>query len=390
MPEREPIVCFGGYDYWYSNPGSPVKLAEAAHEMGHRVLWINSIGMNMPKMRRSGFWRRVGLKLRSWARWLKAARPGFHVLTPIVLPLYGNPRLESLNERWLCLQIRLAYRLLGIRDPVALVALPSFGVVATRLKRSALIYYYTDKYDAYSDLKAHEAMRRRDRMLYEQADLILCASRKIQEEHEKDRPGVVYFPHAVDFERFEKVLEADTQMPADLAAIPSPRIGYFGSLTNSNDLEIIRHCAVEAPDLHFVLIGRVMGDYSSLGDLPNVHLLGMKPYEDIPLYGKYFDVGIMTWKMTEWIRHCSPVKTREYLALGFPVVSVPIEELSREFPGLVELAGDGPSFLAAIRRGLDEDSPELRRRRRDRVRGESWQLRFTEMMEALREVRDAP
>jgi len=312
------------------------------------------------------------------------------VLTPIVLPLYGNRRLESLNERWLCLQIRLAYRLLGIRDPVALVALPSFGVVATRLKRSALIYYYTDKYDAYGDLKAHEAMRRRDRMLYEQADLILCASRKIQEEHQGDRPGVVYFPHAVDFERFEKVLEADTQMPADLAAIPSPRIGYFGSLTNSNDLEIIRHCAVEAPDLHFVLIGRVMGDYSSLGDLPNVHLLGMKPYEDIPLYGKYFDVGIMTWKMTEWIRHCSPVKTREYLALGFPVVSVPIEELSREFPGLVELAGDGPSFLAAIRRVLAEDSPELRRRRRDRVRGESWQLRFTEMMEALREVRDAP
>ena len=51
---KETVVCFGCYDYWNSNPGSPVKIMDAIHDRGHRVLWINNIGMNMPRLRKSG------------------------------------------------------------------------------------------------------------------------------------------------------------------------------------------------------------------------------------------------------------------------------------------------------------------------------------------------
>jgi len=389
MPDREAIVCFGGYDYWNSNPGSPVRLMNAAHERGHRVLWINNIGMNMPRLRKSGFWRRVALKLKSWAKWLAQARPGFYVLTPIVLPLFGRPALERWNDRWLLAQIRLAYRLLGLRRPMTFVCIPSFGGVVPALARSALIYYYTDKFESYRDIKARDAIRRRDQAIFEAADLVLCSSRLLYDEYSARRDGVRYFPHAVDFERFDAVLRAETREPADLAPIPHPRVGYFGSLTDSNDMELVRHCASEDPALHFVFIGRELGDFSALHRLPNVHFLGMKPCEEIPLYGKFFDLGIMNWKMSEWIRHSSPVKTKEYLSLGLPVVSVPIEELKREYADLVELAEDGPAFLAAIRKALAEDSPELRERRRERVRGESWAAGLERILGELEEVRHA-
>jgi hypothetical protein len=387
MPDREAIVCFGGYDYWNSNPGSPVQLMEAAHARGHRILWINNIGMNMPRLRKSGFFRRVGLKLKSWARWLGRARTDFFVLTPIILPLFGKPLLEKWNERWLLFQIRLAYRLLGLKRPLAVVCIPSFGAILPKLDHSSMIYYYTDKFDSYRDIKAKESIQRRDRITFETADLVLCSSRLIYDECRAKREGVSYFPHAVDFERFDAVLKADTIEPADIAAIEHPRIGYFGSLTDSNDLELVRYCAVEDPSLHFVLIGRVLGDYSSISVLPNVHLLGMKPYEEIPLYGKYFDVGFMNWKLTEWIRHSSPVKTKEYLGLGLPVVSVPIEELEREYEGLVDLASNGPEFLAAIRKALAEDNSDLREQRRDRVRGDSWPAQLESMFTDLEGVR---
>jgi len=385
MPEREAFVCYGGYDYWYSNPGSPVQLMEAAHRRGHKVLWINSIGMNMPRMRRSGFWRRVGLKLRSWSRWLRPAKPGFHVLSPIVLPLFGRPALERANERWLAFQVRLALRILGIRRPKVMVCLPSFARVATNLEHSALIYYLTDKFEAYRDLTARESMLERDRLLKERSDLLLCSSRKIQADLASFDGKVRYFPHAVDSDRFSAALASDAPEPADLAAIPRPRIGYFGSLTNANNLDIVRYCAENDPALHFVLIGRVLGDYSKVERLPNVHMLGMKGYEEIPYYGKHFDAGIMTWRMTEWIQYCSPVKTKEYLALGLPVVSVPIVELETEYTGLVELAEDGPGFLAAIRRVLTEDDEEKRVARRERVKGESWDRSFVEMLDMLKE-----
>ncbi len=385
MADREAIVCFGGYDYWYSNPGSPVQLMEAAHRAGHKVLWVNSIGMNMPRMRKSGFWRRVGLKLRSWSRWLKAANTDFHVLSPIILPLFGSPALERMNEHWLAFQVKLAYRILGLKRPMVMVCLPSFAKVATTLPNAGLIYYLTDKFEAYRDLKARDSMLARDRLLKEMSDLLLCSSRKIQEDASTYGDKARHFPHAVDSTDYDAALASNAPEPADLAAIAHPRVGYFGSLTNANNLDLIEYCAKEDPRLQFVLIGRVMGDYSQVDSLPNVHLLGMKPYDEIPFYGKGFDVGIMTWRLTEWICYCSPIKTKEYLALGLPVVSIPIEEHDTEFPGLVETIETGPQMLAAIQRSLASDNDEKRAARRQRVKGESWDRSFGEMIAMLKE-----
>ena len=389
MSRRPAILCFAGDNYWYSNPHSRFHMMRALHRRGHRVLWVNSIGMNMPKLRQRGVLKRIAMKLRSWARWLGKADDGFWVLTPIALPLFGNRFLERINSFWIGAQVRLASSLLRLGRPVIFASIPSFADIAVRLPHQGLIYYYSDKYVAYRDIRALEAIQARDRLLFETADLVLCASRKIHEGLADRRPGVVYFPHAVDFEHFHGVMDRETRLPEDLADVPSPRIGYFGSLTDSNDLEVVRYCAEKDPGMHFVLIGRVLGDFSSISGFPNVHLLGMKSYEEIPLYGKYFDAAIMNWKMTEWIRNSNPVKTKEYLSLGLPVVSVPIEELRREYEGMVELAEDGPAFLAALRRVLAEDSPELRRRRMERVKGESWDVRVDEMLRALEEIQSA-
>lgn len=387
MTEREPVVCFGCYDYWHSNAGSPIQLMDAIHARGHRVLWINNIGMNMPRLRKAGLARRILLRLRSWSRWLRASRSDFYVLAPIILPLFGNKYVERINDFWLELQIRLAYRLLGFTRPLAIVCLPSFANAVERLPRSKLVYYYTDKYDAYRDIKDHTAIGNRDLSLFNAADLVLCASRPIFEPLADRRPGVHYFPHAVEFELFQAALASSAPIPDDLAAIPQPRIGYFGSLSDSNDQEMIRYAASADPALQFVLIGRALGDFSQVTRLPNVHLLGFKPFAEIPFYGKHFDVGFMNWKMTEWIRHCSPVKAKEYLALGLPIVSVPIEEVIREYGPLVEIASTGPEFLAAIYRALAADSSEQHQKRLDRVRNESWDTRASQLFAYLEEVR---
>ncbi len=387
MATKEPVVCFSCYDYWHSNPGSPYHIMHAIRQRGHPVLWINSIGMNLPKMRRRGFRRRASLRLRSWSRWLRAAEPGFHVLAPVALPLFGNKTIEKWNDRWLSIQLRLAYRRLGFRQPLVVTCMPAFAGVIASLPRTGLIYYYTDKYDAYRDITARDAILARDRQLFQAADVVFCASRKVYTTLVDQRAGVHYLPHAVDFDHFQRAVEHPGPVPPDLATIPHPRVGYFGSLTDSNDQELIRYAAQEDPGLQFVLIGRVLADYAALARLPNVHLLGYKPYAQIPAYGRHFDVAFMGWKMTDWIRHSSPVKTKEYLSLGLPVVANPIEELQVEFSDLVYFASTPAEFLAAIRCALAEDSAGLRRRRIERVRGESWDARVDEMLARLAEVR---
>lgn len=385
--ERADIVCYAGDNYWFSNPHSRYHLMRALHRAGHRVLWVNSIGMNMPKLGRPGAWKRVWMRLRSWSRWLKRAEPGFTVLSPIALPLFGNPALERVNDAWIAAQVRLACLLAGVRRPLVFASMPAFAGVVARLPRSGLIYYYSDKYVAYRDIDARESIAALDRQLLDEADAVFCASLKVCEDLQAQGRRAHYLPHAVDFRHFHGALAAETPVPEDLARIPRPWIGYFGSITDSNDQELIHHAATGDPRLHFVLIGRVLGDYSRLTALPNVHFLGFKPYAELPLYGKHFDAAFMSWKMTDWIKHSNPLKTKEYLSLGLPVVSVAIDELEREYADVVDIAHDGPEFLQLIREALAADSPESRRRRIERVRGESWDARAAEMIRTYEETR---
>jgi hypothetical protein len=387
MAARQPVICFAGDNYWYSNPHSRYHLMHALHRRGHPILWVNSIGMNLPRLRRNGLLTRVGLKLKSWARWLGQAHEHFHVLTPIALPLYGHGGFEAANERWIGAQIDLARRRLGLREPLIFASIPSYAGVVDRLPHAGLIYYYSDKYAAYRDITAREAIAARDRLLYERADVVFCASERIRADLPHDRGHVHVLRHAVDFPHFHGAVADPPPEPADLAAVPRPRIGYFGSLTDSNDIAMILHAAREAPELHFVLIGRVLGDYAALAALPNVHLLGFKDYRELPAYGCRFDVAFMCWKLTDWIRHSNPLKTKEYLSMGLPVVSVRIEQLERELGEHLYFADDGPGFLAAIRRALAEDGPERRAARIAAVRHESWDARAAEMMERFAAAR---
>jgi len=58
-------------------------------------------------------------------------------------------------------------------------------------------------------------------------------------------------------------------VPADLARIPQPRLGFFGTLRDSSTTTDRRHGAGEA-DVHIVLIGQKHVDLAELEALPNV------------------------------------------------------------------------------------------------------------------------
>ncbi|MBK7046990.1 MAG: glycosyltransferase [bacterium] len=325
-------------------------------------------------------------RIRSWSRWLRPAQENFHVLTPIALPLFGNEITARFTDRLTELQVRMAMKHLRIRDPLVFASIPSYASSALRIPHSRLIYYYSDKYTTHDDISAQSAIAQRDQALFTAADAVFCASEMITADLVELRDHVHYLPHAVDTSHFSRHRLADVSAPADLATIPHPRIGYYGSIAHNNDQDMIEYAARTAPDMHFVLIGKVFGDYSRLEKLANVHFLGFKPYADLPNYSRHFDVAFMNWKMTEWIRNCNPLKAKEYLAMGLPVVSIPIHELERHQSDLVYFASTPPEFLAQIQRALAEDSPALQDRRAERMRLESWDERTRQMLALLDEA----
>ena len=114
-----------------------------------------------------------------------------------------------------------------------------------------------------------------------------------------------------------------------------------------------------------------------------MYFLGKKSYQEIQKYGAHFDVAIMFWIRRDWIKHCSPLKLKEYLSLGKPVVSTLIEEVKDEFSDIVYIASDENEFLACLDNALEKSDENRIRVERgiEMVKHDTWNS-FVNLVEA--------
>ena len=162
--------------------------------------------------------------------------------------------------------------------------------------------------------------------------------------------------------------------------LPGPIIGFWGLVADWIDLRLIRHVADAFSGGSVVLVGSSTTDMSALSGARNVHVLGRKPYADLPRYAKAFDVALMPFKVNELTLAANPLKVREYLAAGLPVVSTAIPEVQRL--GLCRIGTDADSTVreiaAAIAAGAGPSEV-----RAAQVRSEGWEARVAEMQDIV-------
>jgi Glycosyl transferases group 1 len=79
--------------------------------------------------------------------------------------------------------------------------------------------------------------------------------------------------------------------------------------------------------------------------------VGPQPYESLPGWAKAFDVAIIPYRLNQQVRNANPLKLREYLATGRPIVSVSNPEIDR-FAAFVRIVDGRKEFLAAIEQAL--------------------------------------
>lgn len=358
------VVCFGGVDWWYHNRGH--FDLQIMRELSRQVpvLYVNSIGMRFPNPREGAtFWTRIRRKLRSIRRGVVTVRERFHVYSPFHVP---GRLTQGLSAPLLAAQTRRAARALGFRRPLLWISNPVAFEVAGRLGEVGLVYCRTDRYEAFPGVDPAR-IAGYDAALKRSADLsVFCATALLEAEKSGCR-NAAFVDHGVDFDAFAR--GAEQAEPADLRGVPRPRVGFVGSIDEHTfDPELFRRVVELLPDFHFLLVG---GTTLPEGWLvaPNVHFLGQKPYEQVAGYPGHCDVLVMPWNRSAWIQACNPIKLKEYLAAGRPVVTTWFDELTR-YPGCVHVATDAQAFAAAIRAA--HAAPDAPERLRARVREETW------------------
>lgn len=345
-----------------------------------KVLWLNSVATRTPNLTSGRDLGKIRRKLTEFAHGPVHVENQLWVFSPLVLPLPHNPWAQRCNQQLLRATIWALRKRLGIETFELWSFLPNVGDYVGTLGEARSVYFCTDEWSMFSTMD-HGKMAATEARLLRKVDVVFAINHALAERKRQHAARVVVSPHGVEYEAFARALAPQTQVPADLAALPGPRIGFYGTIADWIDFELLAAVARARPQWSFVLLGQVLADVSAIADLPNVHLLGRKPHAELAAYCKGFDVGIIPYQVRDpRMEFVNPVKLREYLATGIPVVSTSVPEVVH-YRELCRIADEPTAFVAALDAAVAESTAAARAARSATMRNETWTARLAAIAE---------
>ncbi|RSK43079.1 glycosyltransferase [Hymenobacter rigui] len=322
---------------------------------------------------------------------LEQVGPNLWVLTPDCLLLSINrvpwaglfARLNDLNAWLLARSIRQASRTLGLDQTTLLVDGIIFPATELRhrLRPARLVYYLRDYMLAVPYFRRHGPAA--EARLLIQADVVATNSAYLADYARRFTPRSYDIGQGCQLDLYRP--GPGCAEPADLAAVPHPRLGYTGFLTTVRlDLPLLEQLARQRPDWHLVLVGPEDEEFrrSPLHGLPNVHFLGRKPPEQLPAYVQHLDVCLNPQAVNEVTQGNYPLKIDEYLAMGKPVVATYTRTMEL-FADYVALPRDYAGWLTALSAALEPRPPEAAERGRAFTRSHTWAASVARLTAAL-------
>lgn len=386
------FVVFG--DDWGAHPSSVQHLFRRIART-HRTVWVNTVGLRPPRLDRNDL-ARVVRKLRRWVEPVASPAPearlpalDLHVVSPPMSPWSGSPALRAFNRTSMRAAVERELRRLQVRAPVVVTTVPN-GVDGAGIGGSqAVVYYCVDDFTNWPGVDA-EVARTMERELLEICAGVIATSAHLAHTRHPRRGATEVLPHGVDVAHFARASDPETQ-PWRGVRRGRPVLGYLGLLDERMDVALVALAAKRRPDWDFVFVGPTdrTPDRRLLRD--NVRLLPAVPYDALPSVLAAFDVALLPYARNELTRSINPLKLREYLASGRPIVATSLPEVQAYAPE-VRIADDVGSFVRAVEDALA--GPRDRRlARAPLLAGEDWDdraVRFLSLVEALTRGRLAP
>lgn len=283
-------------------------------------------------------------------------------------------------ERWIACrllkrQILPVIKKAKLESPVLWTSLPTAVDMCGHLGETALVYYCGDDFSALAGVD-HETVNAREQELVARADLILAASEALAKRFPSTTTRLL--PHGVDYDLFTKPAKRANDLPDD----GRPIAGFYGSISEWLDIDLLISTIEQLPDWHFVFIGKAVIDTSRLTRFDNVSMLGERAHHELPSYSQHWTASLLPFADNPQIRACNPLKLREYLAAGRPVISTEFPALS-EYSEHVHTVTDADSMTAALQ--LCASQPEGHARKQA-VADQTWSVRadqVSDWMESL-------
>lgn len=239
-----------------------------------------------------------------------------------------------------------------------------------KIKPERLVYEMLDDYTSIHP--KNEKIPGIEKSLINKAHLIITTSNALYKKAQTINPSkkIVIVSNGVNFGFFEK---AHYDMSFEYRK-DKKIVGYIGTIDRWIDFEAVEYCAVRLPDIQFVFVGPIR--VKNIPKHRNIHYLGAKPYNLIPVYCKSFDVCIIPFKKGNFADTINPVKLYEYFSLGKPVVAFRMKELE-QYKDLLYLAETESDFYQQVVCALEERDFEKKLLREKIARDNDWDIKAT-------------
>ena len=375
------MLVFG--EDWGGHPSSTQHLIK--HLLPEReILWVNSLGLRRPRLTRRDMqraWKKLLATLHtptpSQSSDIRETLLAPQQVNPMTLPFPGSQVARTINQT--LLKNKLLPMLAGNNTkPLLWTSLPSAVDVVGHMGERAAIYYCGDDFSALDGVD-HEPIAAMEQELADKCQLVITASNKLASKFPSGKTFVL--PHGVDVELFNAPSPRAKDLPTGKVA------GFYGAIAAWFDQALFIDLARILPDWTFVLVGPANTDISPLLKEPNIQWLGPKPHSELPSYSQHWDVGLLPFINNAQIQACNPLKLREYLAAGSPVVSTDFPTLDG-YRDLIKVKQDAQGFADAIEEihHYKYHKQLLRETRQQRVKRESWVDRAEDLIQVINQL----
>lgn len=292
-------------------------------------------------------------------------------------------KINQINSRRFAADIQKAIDRLGFNDFILFNDSDMFRSYHLKelLKPALSIYYTRDNLMGVPYWYKHGHLLEPE--LFAKSDMVVANSTYLADVARKHNKQTYYVGQGCDINDFDS--SKVSSVPADIASIQSPLIGYAGVLFDLRlDVRLLEAMAVLRPQWNFVFIGPEDEVFkgSSLHQCSNVHFLGVKDVKELPAYMARFDVALNPQRINEVTIGNYPRKIDEYLAMGLPVVATETGAMSI-FKDHVYFASTPEEYVRQIEKALAENSTE---REEDRVafaHTHTWENSVAEISKAI-------
>lgn len=363
--EKKDIICFPiiNWNYRYQRPQHILSLFA---KNGHRVFYLTQ-----------------NLRKQKFSYEIKPLEKNIFQIdfsTPFFFDIYKDeltPTLiQTLSKTMEELQNELKI------DAFCFVQFPTWYKLVLEFQKLfgfKIIFDVLDDFSAFPNIKKN--ITQNEEELLKHSDLVISTSNSILQKTQKFSNNTLFLPNACDFKHFSNPISENV-----LKNFNKPIIGYFGSIAEWFDTDLVEYIAKKRPQWTFVFIGHTYGsDISKLETLENVHFLGERNYLQLPNYLQSFDACLIPFKINSLTESTHPVKIYEYFSAGKPVVSTNLTELS-SMSDICYIADSKEDFLLKLDAAVSENDDGTIQKRIKFASQNTWQNRFERLYHKLSEI----